>query len=133
MLGDKWLDSQQRRAGGSQKLLLPQIGHAIDKSMVPSVLASDVTQGTIEGPSQPADHSYLANQALWDDGSLSGIVTQTTSGFTTQSLRKVVAQEFLASPSKPLPIDLYKPSLGRQDLVQLLEQLFNGNLHGRLF
>jgi hypothetical protein len=112
----------------NQKLLLPQIGHAIGNSMAPSVLAPDVTQGTIGGPRQLADHSYLANQALWDDWFLSSIAPQTTSAFTTQRLQKVVAQEFLASTSKPLPIAQYKPNLSGQDPAQLLGKLFNGNL-----
>ena len=57
--------------------MLPQISHAIGNSLAPSVIAPDKTEGNLPNNPRPlADHSYLANRALWDDWFLSGITPQ---------------------------------------------------------
>ena len=69
----------------------PQIAHAIGNSMAPSMMASDKTEGTLSGGRPIADHSYLANRALWDDWFLSGIAPQTVATFSTTRAQRVVA------------------------------------------
>jgi hypothetical protein len=73
-----------------------------------------------------ADHSYLANQALWDDWFLSGISPQTAPGvFTTTRDQKTVALDFMKG-TKPLPVGRYKPNLLGRKPDTLINQLFSG-------
>ena len=73
-----------------------------------------------------ADHSYLANQALWDDYFLSGISPQTAAVFSNKRDQKDVARGFL-DDSTPLPVKAYKPSLQGSDADQILGKLFSGS------
>jgi hypothetical protein len=72
-----------------------------------------------------ADHSYLANQALWDDWFLSSIAPQTAPAFTNKRPQKQVATEFL-NGEKPLPNSRYRAALGGQQPDVVLAQLFSG-------
>lgn len=105
--------------------LMPQIDHAIGNSLAPSLLDSNKTEGSIGGARPLADHSYLANQALWDNYFLSGITPQTAPIFIAKRNQKAVAQEFL-SGAKPLPVKQYKPSLQGRDPATVLAKLING-------
>ncbi len=105
--------------------LLPQISHAIGNSMACPVIASDKTEGTLPGNRPLADHSYLANQALWDDWFLSGIAPQTT-GFSKSRTQKVVASEFFNGTGR-LPVAGYVPQLRGQDPARLLNTYFAGS------
>ena len=105
--------------------LLPQIDHAIGNSIASSLLASSQTEGSIGGPRPIADHSYLANQALWDDYFLSGISPQTTAVFSAKRDQKTVAKEFL-DRTKPLPVKHYKPNLQGRDPETMLGALVRG-------
>ncbi len=107
-------------------LLLPQISHAIGNSLAPSILAPDATEGSLGGPRPLADHSYLANQALWDDWFLSGISPQTTKIFSNTRKQRTVAQDFL-NGGKPLPVRHYKANLRGEDPNALLGQWFSGD------
>ncbi|MCW1921377.1 hypothetical protein OKA05_02360 [Luteolibacter arcticus] len=106
--------------------LLPQISHAIGNSAAPSVIPAEKTSSSLGGPRPLADHSYLANQALWDDWFLSGIAPQTAPAFSNKRPQKQVATEFL-NGEKPLPNSRYQPALAGQQPDEVLALLFSGN------
>lgn len=106
--------------------LLPQVSHPIGNSIAPSVIPSDRTSSSLGGPRPLADHSYLANQALWDDWFLSGIAPQTASGFNTKRAQKQVALDFL-SGTKPLPNSRYIASLKGESAEDVVSRLFSGS------
>jgi len=120
------VDANGRITTNSLNYLLPQIDHAIGNSLAPSLLASNATEGSIGGSRPIADHSYLANQALWDDYFLSGISPQMTSSFAKTRDQKTVAKEFLDN-TKPLPVKHYKPSLQGRDATAALAKLISGS------
>jgi hypothetical protein len=90
------------------------------------VIPAEKTSSSLGGPRQLADHSYLANQALWDDWFLSGIAPQTAPAFSNKRAQKQVATEFL-NGTKPLPNSRYHTALGGQQPDAVLDQLFSGN------
>lgn len=104
--------------------MLPHVSHPIGNSLAPSVLAANKTEGSL-GTRPMADHSYLANQALWDDWYLSGIAPQTSTNFTPRRTQKQVAEEFL-NGTAPLPVTRYVADLGGQEPSELVSQLFSG-------
>jgi hypothetical protein len=106
--------------------MLPQISHAIGNSAAPSVIPAEKTSSTLAGPRPLADHSYLANQALWDDWFFSGIAPQTAASFATKRVQKQVAQDFLAS-TKPLPNSRYRAALHGESMEDVMERLFSGS------
>jgi len=106
--------------------LLPQVGHAIGNSMAPPMIAKDKTDGSLAGGRPIADHSYLANQALWDDWFLSGIAPQTSASFSNRRQQRVVAQEFF-SGSGTLPVTRYLPDTDGLDADQLVSDFFSGS------
>lgn len=104
--------------------MLPQISHAIGNSTACPVLASNTTEGTLPGGRPMADHSYLANQALWDDWFLSGIAPQGYNTFSkARPQQKLVAQEFF-NGTAPLPVVRYRPDLRGQDAAKVLNTYF---------
>jgi len=119
------IDANGRIITNSLSVLYPLINHAIGNSMATSLLASDKTEGAIGGPRPIVDHSYLANEALWDSYFLSGIAPQNTVTFSTKRNQKAVAQDFLNS-TKSLPVKQYKPNLQGVDAATVLAKLVNG-------
>lgn len=106
--------------------LLPQISHAIGNSLAPSLIPPDKTEGNLtKNPRPLADHSYLANRALWDDWFLSGIAPQPTPAFTQQRDQKTVAEEFF-SGEKSLPVSRYLPDSGGLESSSLVSSWFSG-------
>jgi type II secretory pathway pseudopilin PulG len=89
--------------------LQPSISHAISNSFAPSILAPGEVRGTLAGR-DAADHSYLANLALWDTYFYSSIKPRTTSAnknsATAYKEQKERLEAFLATDTtiyKPLP------------------------------
>lgn len=80
----------------------PSISHAISNSFAPSFLAPSEVRGTL-AKRDAADHSYLANLALWDTYFHSSITPRTTSANknsnTAYSEQKSRLEAFLASGS----------------------------------
>lgn len=105
---------------------LPQISHPIGNSFAPSVIAANRTDGMLSGNRPLADHSYLANQALWDDWFFSGIAPQEAPGFSNRRNQRTVASDFLAGTA-PLPAHRYRPALGGTDPKDILPKLFSGS------
>lgn len=105
--------------------MLPQVSHAIGNSMATPVLAKDKTEGTLPGNRPLADHSYLANQALWDDYFLSGIAPQTRTTYAKQRAQRVVAEQFLNGDGK-LPVVRYLADTDGEDPAKVLSSLFSG-------
>ena len=122
-------DTQRPRHGyaalNAREPLLPQISHAIGNSMAPPMLASDKTEGSLPGGRPLADHSYLANQALWDDWFLSGIAPQDQSTFSRSRTQKIVATEFFDGTGK-LPVANYLPNLRENTPAKILSTYFSG-------
>jgi hypothetical protein len=108
--------------------MLPQISHAIGNSLAPSLIAPDKTEGNLaKNPRPLADHSYLANRALWDDWFLSGIAPQPSPAFPRNKDQKTVATEFFSGNSD-LPVVRYMPDLGGQDATRLVTSFFSGTM-----
>lgn len=106
--------------------MLPQIAHAIGNSMAPSLLDSDKTESTAAGNRPLADHSYLANRALWDQWFLSGVANQKADTFGTLRDPKTVATEFF-SGKKDLPVARYRADLDGETATKLVNSFFTGS------
>ncbi len=106
--------------------MMPQISHAIGNSMACSVIPSDKTSSTLEGPRVLADHSYLANLALWDTWFFSGAAPQTASTFANKRAQKQVTLDFL-NRTTPLPNSRYVPILRGETPDSLIKKFFSGN------
>ncbi|MCH7225897.1 hypothetical protein [Haloferula sp. A504] len=102
--------------------MLPQICHPIGNSLAPSVLPPEQTDGTLDGRRTLADHSYLANRALWDDWFLSGIAPD-PQGRRTQSQ---VALDFL-SGDRPLSVARYRLTSDSGQPDGLIDEWFDGD------
>ncbi|GAA5130982.1 hypothetical protein GCM10023212_41640 [Luteolibacter yonseiensis] len=109
--------------------LLPQISHAIGNSLACPVIDKDKTAGTAAGGRPLADHSYLANQALFDDWFLSGISPQLSSSFspTTRQQKVVATQFFTDAPTGKLPVTRYIPNTRGKDPTTLANSFFSGS------
>lgn len=118
--------SNGRITNNTNNFLLPQISHAIGNSMACSLIAPNATSGELGGSRPLADHSYLANQALWDDYFLSGISPQTATVFDKTRDQREVAEDFLKG-TKSLPVKFYKPNLTGRDPADLLTELVSGS------
>lgn len=108
--------------------MLPQISHAIGNSMACSVLASDKIEGSVPGGTSGrplADHSYLANQALWDDWFLSGIAPQSQTTFSKSRTQKDVASDFFNDKGK-LPVAAFIRDLRGNDPAKSVSKYFPG-------
>jgi hypothetical protein len=110
--------------------LYPSICHAIGNSFAPSFLAPDKTEGRInQGPA--ADHSYLANKALWDDWFLSSIAPQTSRSCQDAGRsrdQRTAFAEFIGAGGaepKPLPNSHMKPWVSDPDTA--MEEIFRGS------
>lgn len=101
--------------------MLPYISHPIGNSLAPSVIAPNRTDGTLDGGRTLGDHSYLANQALWDDWFLSGIAPDRL----TSRTQRQVGSDFLKGISK-LPTSRYRPAIAAAEADALLARLFSG-------
>lgn len=109
--------------------MLPQISHPIGNSFAPAVLAPNRTEGALGGGRVLADHSYLANLALWDDWFFSGIAPQTAATYATKRSQQQVAEEFFDGV-KPLPLHRYRPVTRGQSAKDIVGKWFNGNRVG---
>lgn len=106
--------------------MLPQIAHAIGNSYACPMIAKDKVQGTLPGGRPMADHSYLANQALWDDWFLSGIAPQNAGTFAKSRIQRLVATEFFNGTS-PLPVARYQPNMSGKDPVKTATKYFSSS------
>lgn len=111
----------------SRTPMLPQISHAIGNSFAPAVLAADETSRVLPNGGRPvADHSWLANQALWDDFVFSSAAPQTAKeGYQTPRSQRQVVEQFLGG-SSPLPIARYQPNPGPRTVDEIITRLFDG-------
>nr|MCU0750031.1 hypothetical protein [Akkermansiaceae bacterium] len=105
--------------------MLPQIAHAIGNSVAPSMLPPDRTEGTLSGNRPLADHSFLANRALWDQWFLSSVSNQRADTFGTARDPKTVATQFF-SGTKDLPTARYLPDTDGQEPTALVNTFFTG-------
>ena len=101
--------------------MLPYVSHPIGNSLAPSVLPPDATSGSLDGGRTLADHSYLANEALWDDWFLSGIAPDRRTG----RAQRQVASDFLKGTTA-LPNGRYRPAISTDEADALLARLFSG-------
>lgn len=95
--------------------LQPSVSHAISNSFAPSIFAPGEVRGTL-ARRDAADHSYLANLALWDTYFYSSIKPRTTSvnknSATAHKEQKERLVSFLATDAasyKPLPNERMRP------------------------
>jgi hypothetical protein len=92
------------------------------------VIAPDRTEGTLPGGVQPlADHSFLANRALWDDWFLSGIAPQRAPAFSRNMDQRTLATEFFTART-PLPVARYLAVPDGQNVTSLVTSFFSGSL-----
>lgn len=101
--------------------LLPLVSHPIGNSLAPSVLSPGDTTGALDGGGMLADHSYLANRALWDDWFLSSISPDIRAPRT----QRQIASDFLKGAA-PLPNTRYRPALPPSEADRLLALWFDG-------
>jgi len=93
----------------------PSVSHAISNSFAPSCFAPSEVRGVL-AKRDAADHSYLANLALWDSYFYSSISPQTTSAHRGESVayreQKDRLTKFLTTDQnqyQPLPNERMKP------------------------
>ena len=101
--------------------MLPFISHPIGNSLAPSVISAEQTSGTLDGGRVLADHSYLVNQALWDNWYLSSI----SPDIRAPRPQRQVASDFLKNTA-PLPIARYRSAVSSSEGEDLLELWFSG-------
>lgn len=106
--------------------MLPQISHAIGNSLAPALLAKDKTEGALSSGRALADHSYLANKALWDDWFFSGIAPRDKGPNPSGESQKDLAGGFLKGKSK-LPVARFRADLGSETSSGALNRLFSGS------
>ncbi len=115
--------------------LRPSVSHAISNSFAPSIMASNktgVTKGSGKYQRDLADHSFLANRALWDDYFYSSISPETTTAHrnpgTAYSQQKGRLAAFLGgngTAPEPLPNSRFKP--WAPDPQTALNEIFQGS------
>ena len=113
-------------------ILLPGVGHIIGNSLALPVIPMDKTEGKVLGKngasdadSDPlADHSYLANTALWDEWFLSGISPQTYSTFDTKRVQRQVGLDFFKQ-TKSLPTSRYEADSGGRESEALVDEILS--------
>lgn len=107
--------------------LLPQISHAIGNSLAPAVIPPNQTEGNLPSSPHPlADHSFLANRALWDDWFLSGISPQNRPAFAaSRNLRSVATDIF--NGTRPMINARYRAKIEGANPTQLITSFFSGN------
>ena len=112
----------------SRDPLNPQISHAIGNSAAPAVMEPDKTFSIMpDGSGRPfADHSYLANRALWDDWFLSSIAPMTGSTSFNGISQRGLAESFFDGTRK-LPNSRYIPDLGGLTPAEALNKVFDAN------
>ncbi len=108
--------------------LNPQVSHPIGNSIAPSVIAPDKTFSIMsDGSGRPlADHSYLANRALWDDWFLSSIAPMTATTSLSGVSQKQLAQTFFDG-TRELPNSRYYPDLGGITATEAVNKIFDGS------
>jgi len=108
----------------------PSVSHAIANSFAPSIFPPGEIRGKLAGR-DAADHSYLANLALWDDYFYSSISPRTTSVHknpgTAYAEQKERLESFLSSSSvyQPLPNERMRPWAA--DPKKVLASMFPSN------
>ncbi len=107
----------------SREPMLPQIAHAIGNSYASPMIPSTSTESKLSGGRPLADHSYLANQGLWDDWFLSGIAPQTATTFGEPRSQRVVAADFFSGTGS-LPVARYHPNLRGKDPADVSSSFF---------
>lgn len=125
--GDPEIDGDQAR-----RYLLPSISHPIANSFAPSVMKKDeIRSRQTENDWDIADHSYLANLALWDDYFVSSISPKTTpvhhSPAQGRQEQKESLKNFLEGnddPAVALPNSRYLPRVAEPEVT--LDELFPG-------
>lgn len=76
--------------------LLPSVSHPIANSFAPSILPPDQVRGNVAGR-DVADHSYLANEALWDRYFHSSITPRSTSANRNRAIAYKEQKDRLAA------------------------------------
>ena len=109
----------------SREPMQPQISHAIGNSMAPPMIDSSKFDGVLSGGRPLADHSYLANRALWDEWFLSGIAPQSAATSPKNKDQKTLATEFFNGKSQ-LPVVRYRPATSGEDVSKLITSFFSG-------
>jgi hypothetical protein len=104
---------------------LPSISHPIGNSFAPAVIPANKTSAMLGNQRVLADHSFLANRALWDDWFFSSIAPQSSFSYPIKRTQQKVAQDFFEG-KQALPLHRYLPSLGGQTSVQAMARLFAG-------
>ena len=112
----------------SRDPLNPQISHAIGNSEACAVIAPEKTFSIMsDGSGRPlADHSYLANRALWDDWFLSSIAPMPAGNVFSGKTQKDLAKAFFEKTGD-LPNHRYRPDAGSLTATEAINTLFSGS------
>ncbi len=119
------------KQGSNSQSLQPSIQQAIGNSFATSLIASDVSSAIVDGIDF-ADHSYLANQVLWDDYFFSSIDPETTTAHNDESTayaeQRSRFEQFVGANNQPyatLPNSRYLPFTEDSDAA--LDMIFDAN------
>jgi Tfp pilus assembly protein PilV len=107
--------------------LMPYAHHAIGNSLASSSIPADRTQFQLSGNRPLADHSYLANEALWDEWFLSGVSSfNERRGTVTRNMEtaRQVVEDFFTS-GKRLPNSRFIPAFTGQG--KATDRIFAGS------
>lgn len=112
------------------RILQPSINHAIGNSFAPPCIASDKVEGNFNSMAA-VDHSWLANDALWDEWFVSSIADRTTAphlkgdeGGTARTLFSRLAGE--DDQPRLLPNRSYR--YAGKDPAEDVKRLFDGKV-----
>jgi hypothetical protein len=112
------------------RILQPSITHAIGNSFAPPCIAPDLTTGTFNG-APAVDHSWLANDALWDQWFVSSLADRTAphhrSSEQTGTARSLF-ERFVGENGQPVPLPNHHYLYVGQDPERDLTELFSGTV-----
>ena len=86
--------------------LQPSITHAIGNSFAPPCIAPDQTTGTFNNNTPVVDHSWLANDALWDQWFVSSLATRNAPYLSAAQTGTARSQfeKFAGTNGQPVPL-----------------------------
>lgn len=111
------------------RILQPSITHAIGNSFAPPCIAADQTTGTFNN-APAADHSWLANDALWDQWFVSSLADRTAPhlGAEQTGTARSLFERFVGENGQPVPLPNRHYLYAGQNPAGDVDALFSGTV-----